>query len=246
MITDGLNARPLDLDARMLIEALRVGGDAHNALDSFPTLPGGQLGRRSGVAMVTSGAAMLVAGTPPPAAAAAGGGGGLRAQTLMLDSYEARADGAADPVSTSRRLTRVGTCLLTVRGTLSFYPKAEWLAPPPPLAVCGRPEARPRFPSPRGLLGPVGFDAETIFALPTTPERCARLAVPRPWSNFQVAVGTRFVHPRRLPARASRPDRPHEYRYHVRGRGRPVRFRLLDSQATDNYGRLRITVRRAR
>ena len=42
VITDGLNARPLDLRDRELIEALRVGGDAHNVLDSFPTLPGFQ------------------------------------------------------------------------------------------------------------------------------------------------------------------------------------------------------------
>lgn len=42
VITDGLNARPLDLEDEELVEALRVGGDAHNVLDSFPTLSGGQ------------------------------------------------------------------------------------------------------------------------------------------------------------------------------------------------------------
>jgi len=38
VIADGLNARPIDKTDRTLIEALRVGGDAHNVLDSFPTL----------------------------------------------------------------------------------------------------------------------------------------------------------------------------------------------------------------
>jgi hypothetical protein len=38
LIVDGLNARDLRLDDAQLLEALRRGGDAHNVLDSFPTL----------------------------------------------------------------------------------------------------------------------------------------------------------------------------------------------------------------
>lgn len=37
LIVDGLNARDLRLDDAQLLNALRVGGDAHNVLDSFPT-----------------------------------------------------------------------------------------------------------------------------------------------------------------------------------------------------------------
>lgn len=76
---------------------------------------------------------------------------------------------------------------------------------------------RPRFPTPERSAGPVGFDAETNFALPSTPVRYARLALPRSWSNFQIAVGIRFVHRGAFRRGASRPDRPKEYRYCLRG-----------------------------
>lgn len=38
VIADGMNAKPIDKRDRGLVEALRVGGDAHNVLDTFPTL----------------------------------------------------------------------------------------------------------------------------------------------------------------------------------------------------------------
>lgn len=38
VITSGMNATPMNLLNTQLLEALRVGGDSHNVLDSFPTL----------------------------------------------------------------------------------------------------------------------------------------------------------------------------------------------------------------
>jgi len=38
VIADGLNAHPMRESDRRLLEALRVGGDSHNVLDSFPTV----------------------------------------------------------------------------------------------------------------------------------------------------------------------------------------------------------------
>ncbi len=57
-----------------------------------------------------------------------------------------------------------------------------------------------------------------------------------------MAAGRGFRHPGS--GRRTRPNRTHRYRYRVQGLGRPLRFRLLDSYAVDNYGQLRITVRR--
>ncbi len=136
--------------------------------------------------------------------------------------------------------------MITVRGTLSFYPAALWLMPEPPRLICGRPEPRPLFAAADQPVGPVGFDAESIFALPTTSAHCDRLRPPRPWGNFQIAVGTQFTDRRPLPARRRRGDRSHTYRYRLSGRGRRARFRLVDSHATDNYGQLHIRVCRLR
>ncbi len=201
-------------------------------------------GRWASVAIVLTGLTAPVVG--PGASAAAGGDGGLRAETLVLDSYEDRADGAAGPVSTRRRLTRRAEYLVTVRGTMSFYPAALWLMPQPSQLICGRPEPRPLFTGIGQPLGPVGFDAETIFALPTTRAHCDRLRLPRRWGNFQIAAGRRFTHRRPLPSHGRRVDPSHTYRYRVWGRGVRARFRLVDSHATDNYGQLQIRVRRLR
>ncbi len=201
-------------------------------------------GRWASVAIVLTGLTAPVVG--PGASAAAGGDGGLRAETLVLDSYEDRADGAAGPVFTRRGLTRRAEYLVTVRGTLSFYPAPLWLMPQAPQVICGRPEPRPLFAAIGQPIGPVGFDAETIFALPTTRAHCDGLRLPRRWANFQIAMGRRFTHPRPLPPRGRRVDPSHTYRYRVWGRGRRARFRLVDSHATDNYGQLQIRVARLR
>jgi hypothetical protein len=180
----------------------------------------------------------------PPTGEAASRSGFLRFERLVLDTNEGRADGAAGPVRTERRLRRRARYRVTVQGTFSFYPQAMWLTPPAGQAVCGKPESSPRFTLPGQRTGPVGFDAETMFALPTTPEHCDRLNLPRPWKNFQMATGRRFAHPGS--GRRSKPKRTHRYSYRVRGLGRPLRLRLVDSEATDNYGALKVTVRRLR
>ena len=198
--------------------------------------------RSTSAALVALAAAVpLVA---PPAGEAASRKGFLRSERLVLDTNERRADGAAGPVRTERRLQRRARYRVTVQGTFSFYPEAMWLTPPEGQAVCGKPESNPMFTLPGQPSGPVGFDAETMFALPTTPEHCDRLDLPRPWKNFQMAVGRRFTHPGS--GRRTKPNRTHRYSYRVRGLGRPLRLRLVDSEATDNYGLLKVTVRRLR
>lgn len=100
------------------------------------------------------------------------------------------------------------------------------------------------FTSPGQATGPVGFDAETMFALPTRPEHCDRLELPRLWKNFQMSADRRFTHPGS--GTRTRPNRTHRYRYRIQGHGRPLRFRLIDSHAIDNYGQMQIKVRRLR
>ena len=180
----------------------------------------------------------------PPTSDAASRGGFLRFERLVLDTNEARDDGAAGPVRTERRLQRRARYRVTVQGTFSFYPETMWLTPPTGQVVCGKPETHPMFTLPGQPTGPVGFDAETMFALPTTPEHCDRLDLPRPWKNFQMAVGRRFTH--RGSGRRDKPKRTHRYSYHIRGLGRPLRLRMVDSEASDNYGLLKVTVRRLR
>lgn len=166
----------------------------------------------------------------------AGASAASRTETLVLDSHEGTSDGAAGPVTTTRPLAD-RRYSVTVRGTFSFYGPEAWAVP---AGVCGVPEPRPLLPG-GAPSGPVGFDAETIFALPATQASCARVRLPRRWANFELALGRGWGHPRSA-VRAGR----HAYRYVVRGRRRRARFRLVDSFAADNYGRLEITVRALR
>lgn len=194
------------------------------------------------LALVAIGVAVPLVGPPPSEAASRSGY--LRSERLVLDTYESRADGAAGPVRTQRRLQRRARYRVTVQGTFSFYPESIWLMPPTGQVVCGTPEASPMFTLPGQPTGPVGFDAETMYALPTTRAHCDRLKLPRPWKNFQMAAGGRFTHPGS--GRRTEPSPTHRYSYRIRGLGRPLRLRLIDSEATDNYGMLKVTVRRVR
>ena len=200
--------------------------------------------RRSTTSLALVAIGVAVPLVAPPASEAASHIGYLRSERLVLDTNESRADGAAGPVRTQRRLQRRARYRVTVQGTFSFYPESMWLTPPTGQVVCGTPESSPMFTLPGQPTGPVGFDAETMFALPTTPAHCDRLKLPRPWKNFQMAAGGRFTHPGS--GRRTKPSPTHRYSYRIRGLGRPLRLRLIDSEATDNYGMLKVTVRRIR
>ncbi len=200
--------------------------------------------RRSTTSLALVAIGVAVPLVAPPAGEAASRSGYLRSERLVLDTNERRADGAAGPVRTQRRLQRRARYRVTVQGTFSFYPESMWVTPPAGQAVCGTPESSPMFTLPGQPAGPVGFDAETMYALPTTLAHCDRLELPRPWKNFQMAAGGRFTHPGS--GRRTKPSRTHRYSYRIRGLGRPLRLRLVDSDATDNYGVLKVTVRRVR
>jgi len=179
------------------------------------------------------------AALPAPAALGA-------TQTVTLDARAGRSPTVAGPVS-GPRLERGRHYVVVARGTISYYAGRQYRRPVRPWdTVCGRTEPRPQFRSPGRPNGPVGMDAETVFARPWTRRMCARYPGAVNWGNFQISTGGRF---RDLPAAGApftAPRADHTYAYVVRGRDRRVRFRLVDTRGKrDNYGRLRIRVRPA-
>ena len=171
----------------------------------------------------------------------------VQEQDLMLDSHAAS---GVPSVRTPGRLARGTFYVSEVAGTVSYYSSALWRFPPPGAdpgarSVCGTPEAAPLFPS-AVQTGPVGFDAEMIFARPALARRCQSPRLPQTWNNFQVSVGGRFGHPPPVFGRPTAPATGHSYVYVLKGRGAPAAFRLRDTPASDNYGMLRIRIRRAR
>jgi len=164
-------------------------------------------------------------------------------EALRLDSHRAN---AADKgiVRTSQRLRSGHRYTMTVKGTASYYPPAFYTAPRRPLVLCGTPERAAMFRSPDAVNGPVGVDAEFVFARPWTRSQCSR--VPGRWSNFQIKTSRFFFHrtPNDGTSGAARSD--HTYTYTIIGRGRVAALRLVDGAgAQDNYGVFRIGIKAA-
>lgn len=164
-------------------------------------------------------------------------------QTLRLDSHRADA-GATGVVSTRRKLREGRRYTLTVKGTASYYSPISYTAPRRPEVPCGRPERGAMFRSPGTVDGPVGVDAEFVFARPARRSECGRVL--DRWSNFQIRTKRYFFHSavRAGMGRAMRSD--HTYTYTIIGRGRVAAFRLVDGAGVqDNYGVFRIGIRDA-
>jgi hypothetical protein len=159
---------------------------------------------------------------------------------LRLDSH--RAIAADDGIVTSRHRLRWGrSYTMTVKGTASYYAPAAYRAPRRPLVLCGKPEPRALFRSAGTANGPVGVDAEFVFARPWTRSQCSR--VPGHWSNFQIRTSRYFFHPEPRGAIGDAPRSDHTYTYTIIGRGRVIAFRLVDrADAQDNYGVFRIRI----
>ena len=176
--------------------------------------------------------AVVPAFGPPPAAA--------QTQTLFLDFRDPGRDRYAGPVTT-KRLRSQAPYVVNVRGTLSFY---RWRKGN---VACGAPEDKPIYKSRRAKNGIVGGDAEFIFA--DKAKGCERRqragnSLPESWLGFQVSQGRGFFKLALLtPTAAPLPD--HTYDYAILGYGTRAKFRLMDRNTRDNYGRLRLTLRRA-
>jgi hypothetical protein len=165
-------------------------------------------------------------------------------RTLRLDAYSPGLLGHTQAVYDGGLINKA-LYVATVQGTISYYAAIDYLAPQAPFQVmCGTPVGAPQFGSAGGS-GKVGNDAEFIFAIPSVTT-CASVQVPRPWLGFQIHDDGFWTHPDVLSAHPlTRPTRTHAYEFALVGHGNPVGFRLSDPDTRDDYGSLRITVRRA-
>jgi hypothetical protein len=173
------------------------------------------------------------ASTPPPTAFAD--------ETLQLDSH--RAIAADNGIVRTRHGLRWGrSYTMTVKGTASYYSPAAYTSPRRPLVLCGKPEMSALFRSRGTANGPVGVDAEFVFARPWTRPKCSR--VPGHWSNFQIRTSRYFFHPEPRGGIGDAARSDHTYTYTIIGRGRVAAFRLVDgADARDNHGVFRIGIR---
>jgi hypothetical protein len=165
---------------------------------------------------------------------------------LVLDAYSPTHKMFTPPVSSRSKLARDRLYVATVRGSVSFYESVDYVAIQAPWHVmCGAPEGAPMFSSAGGS-GRVGTDAEFIFALPLVGPSCANAMLPRPYANFQANLGQGWEHPSLLSGQTLvKPSRSHTYEFALSGAGRPVSFRLIDTDTRDDYGSFRIYLRTA-
>ncbi len=167
------------------------------------------------------------------------------AKPLTLDSYSAVHSFHSAPVSTPRALARQ-LYVAVVRGTMSFYEPIDYAAIQRPFTVmCGRALPAPMYSSAGGV-GPVGNDAEFLFAQPLVGKSCSTIKLPRDYPNFQANLGKGWVHPNLVSPRPLKaPTSTHTYTFALDAHGKPVSFRMIDPDTRDDYGSLRIYIRRA-
>lgn len=167
-------------------------------------------------------------------------------ETLTLDTYNPGTTGYAGPVQTTEPLQPNWFYLVTVQGTFSLFPAHDWLLQTP---TCGSPESAPMFPSPNtSATGPVGADAETVFAAPFRTYWCpSSITLPTPNEKLQIDTGLGFVHVAPEGGPYTSPTANHSYTYVLQGYGTTANFafRFKDHPTSDNYGALQITVHRA-
>lgn len=161
------------------------------------------------------------------------------ARVHWLDTNEANVKRYIGPLRTEK-LDRKDPYVATVRGTFSFYAPAEYNQP-----FCGNVEPRPMYKSRKVVNGPVNSDVEFLFARPG--RGCADTSKPVKAQTFEIAVGSKYKDyaPFGRVGLAG-PHASHKYKYALVGKGRRAGFRIAESYGKDNYGRIRIEIRRAR
>ena len=180
--------------------------------------------------LLVAGVMVLAALGPAPASA--------QTQTLFLDFRDPGKDRYAKQVTTKK--LRVGLpYVVNVRGTLSFY---KWRTKD---VACGTAEKKPIYRS-RRANGIVGANAEFVFA----DKARAATVVPGPGTaSPKSGSASRSAGAAVLQALADHPDAHAAARSRLRlaimGYGKRAKFRLKDRNTRDNYGRLRLRLRRA-
>jgi hypothetical protein len=140
--------------------------------------------------------------------------------------------------------------VVAVVGTGSIWGVSQWSNRG---ATCGGPEERPLIASPGVENGPVGWDAETVFAVPPGVSffpRCSAANIPfhvptQSGGGFKMDIGDGFKHREPLGGERSVPRADHRYVYEIDGRGQAAALAFLDEseqRRPDDYGIIRVTI----
>lgn len=171
-------------------------------------------------------------------------------QTLELDTHVPGSAESSGPISTPIPLAAGSRYDIIVSGTMSIWAAAQWTDKG---TVCGASEEGPMFPSPGAVNGPVGWDAETVFAVPPdvnfysfscVPSQMPFESIEHSPGGFQIQVsgGSGFHHMTPLGGERKTPTATHAYTYGVTGTGDPAAFRFVDDPVGDDYGIFNIKV----
>jgi hypothetical protein len=158
-----------------------------------------------------------------------GGGGGLD-----VDAFNSDRSAGMGPLVSSEPLTNGTWYVVTVTGTYSAYPRRLMGGTLAGSRVCGTPVTTAD--------GPTGQDAASIFARPEPVGTPCPTGPQGSW--FATRTGDPASAPLlyRLPVGGIHTDPAHTYTYYLRGQGFPASFAIRDSNPTDNYGHLSVTV----
>jgi hypothetical protein len=186
--------------------------------------------------------AALAAGASALVCLAACVGADAATAPVRLSARAPDVSGYAGPVGAGADLAAGKLYVAEVSGSFSYFAADMYTDPHGPWDVlCGDPLSGPE--------GPLGADAEFIFARPWTSPCPASL--PTHWSNFELSTTAGvYRHPEILGGPLAVPTADHEYDFPLLGSGSEPTFRLHDDPeghpaTADNYGALAITVRAA-
>jgi hypothetical protein len=160
--------------------------------------------------------------------------------TVKLRAHAPNVTGYGGPAHTKGTLPPGELYVAEVSGAVSYWATKQFRHPSAPWnTVCGDP-----LPS---SLGPLGIDAEFVFARPWFGP-CPTL--PMHWNNFELSTGSSYSHPQPIGGPFTQPTPEHKYSYALVGQGGKATFRLRDMPnghpaTADNHGFLTIHVRRA-
>lgn len=145
-------------------------------------------------------------------------------ETLFLNSTV-----GPEGVPATTILTAGVTYLVSVQGTYSAWNE---------VLNMGSPEPNAMFPGSTAGRGSteVGIDADTLFAWPSDHPH-----VPGHELNFQIDLGSGFVHVEPFGGPYTTPQPDHFYSYQLVGEGVEPKFRIIDA-SPDNYGLLKIVI----
>lgn len=160
----------------------------------------------------------------------------VTSEQLTLNANSPTSTGLAGPVTTDASLTTGTTYTVTVSGTYSAYPLAL-MQQEQGRKLCGSGAAV------NTASGPTGQDAAFIFAKPRDQGKPCPI-LPFRHANFVISTAGPSgpflnVDPDGAP---TAPSSDHTYTYTFNGTGQPASFAIKDSNTTDNYGTLSITI----